>query len=193
MKYAVVIIAILVTIVTGYFYITSEYGVSLVPSNPASRTLVNFTFEDGMQGWSPISNVKVLHETDVVHSGKYALQVKGDSPIGVWAVATSKHVQLKNNTPYRFSGWIKVDSISSADASPKIYLKVGMYLDHKWYRNFYSKEYDLGHLGSWEYVSADFRSPEEGSVDFNVNVDKRTSTKDVYLISYIDDLRIETL
>lgn len=155
--------------------------------------LAEFTFEDGTQKWIGRKGVKFSQDTSQNHGGNAGLKIAGTSGKGEWDFAESPKFNLVPGKHYKFSGWMKVDSIKPADPKTYCWLKVGIYKDNQWKKNVISNNYDLTKKGEWQLLSAEFDAPADNNLTGNFTIDKRPQDKDITATIFVDDIKIEQI
>lgn len=151
-----------------------------------------FNFEEGTQKWYPKKGVKLSQTTIQPHQGKASLKVTGTAAKGEWDFAQSPKFNLVPGKHYKFSGWMKIDSINPADSKTYVWLRVSLLKDKQWLKNVISRNYNLKKKGEWQLLTAEFDAPE-GATTGMFNVDKRPETKDITATICIDDIKIEQM
>lgn len=158
---------------------------STVPSAPVSS--ISYNFEEGMDSWKEFGKVKISQSKDKQKDGKASMKISGTAQSGLWGFAGSKQMNVFPGKRYRFSGWMRIDSISANTS----FFKCELWNEGKWVKNIDSTVYDLKKKGEWQELTTVFDAPEGKNVTLSIAVEKRPMEKDVQAILYIDNIKIE--
>ena len=122
---------------------------------------------------------------EIVHTGDYAARLSGTQESG-YSYASSIKIPIKPNKQYTLRGWLRVDSLEPADSAPGF--KCGIYQDKKWLTNFFTPQYNLSKLGTWQELTCTFTVPEKATAGL-IALEKRT-TEAMTATLYIDDVEL---
>jgi len=153
------------------------------------HTSFTHDFERGIRGWKKFGCMTVSHDMHTHHAGMASLKMEGTLPAGLWSFTESKKIRIRPGVRYRFSGWMRIDSISENSSL----FKCALWSPDKWIRNIDSTWYDMNKKGQWQQLTAEFEAPEETELLLSFFVEKRPAEKDVTATIYIDDLSIKTV
>jgi hypothetical protein len=153
-------------------------------------------FQDGFEdesgpAWRGSPGVTASVAADVAHQGAKALRVAGTSK-DTWNYAT---VRLPGGVPagsrVRLSGWLRVDELKGSRREP--YLKIGINdANNAWITNLGTSAYDLGALGTWQYLQGAGEIPANaGSVD--IAIERGEPDPEITVDLRLDDVQIEVL
>jgi hypothetical protein len=90
---------------------------------------------------------------------------------------------------YRFSAWMRIDSISGNMP----FFKLAMYTDGQWFENSMTPPYDSTNIGRWQNIIFDFIAPSDRKTEINFAVEKRPFKDSVYVDMNIDDISLEII
>jgi hypothetical protein len=162
------------------------------PSSTAPASAKEFTFEDGIGGWKPVSKtIKIEAAADKVHGGKGSLKISGSTGASAWNFAGSPKFALESGKKYRLSGWMMVEATSDPKYAP--FLKCAINEGPKWLSNANTKKYNLSKLNEWQELSAEFTAPAGQGLEGYFAIEKGTNKADIKATIYIDDLKLEAL
>ena len=144
----------------------------------------NTGFETRPYSWRGVGMTLQVQD-EIAHAGTYAAQLSGTQESG-YSYASSVKIPINPNKQYTLRGWLRVDSLEPADSAPGF--KCGVYQDKKWLTNFFTPQYDLSKLGTWQELTCTFTVPENATAGL-IALEKRT-TEAVTATLYIDDVEL---
>ena len=141
-------------------------------------------FEDRPCSWKGQGLALRLQE-EVVHSGRYAARLSGTQSRG-YSYASSVKVPIEPGRRYAVRGWLRVDALEPGDFAPCF--KCGVYKEREWVTNFFTPQYDLSKLGTWQELKCTFTAPDNATSG-RIALEKRT-TEAVTATLYFDDVEL---
>lgn len=141
-------------------------------------------FEDRPCPWRGQGMTLRLQE-EIVHGGRYAAELTGTQSKG-YSYASSVRVPLEPGKQYTVRGWLRVDAVDPGNFAPCF--KCGINEDKKWLTNFFTPQYDLSKLGTWQELTCTFTAPDNATSG-HIALEKRT-TEAVTGKLYIDDVEL---
>ena len=144
----------------------------------------NTGFEDRPCSWRGQGIALQLHE-ETVHSGRSAARLSGTQREG-YSYASSVKIPIEPSKRYTVRGWLRVDALEPDRFAPCF--KCGVYKDKKWVTNFFTPQYDLSKLGTWQKLECTFTVPDDATSGL-ISLEKRT-TGAVTATLYIDDVEL---
>jgi hypothetical protein len=165
--------------------------------SPALATLPtlmpNPDFEEGVTGWNCRTGFVVEPTTQVVHGGRMAGRVSGSGKGQNEYLVTRYEcgppweiMSLQPGRKYRLSAWLRIDEITPGTPAPN--LRCALRSKGRTRDAFQSTAYDLGKLGTWQCLKAEFTAPdytESAYVAVNMNTKEQ-----VAIVMYVDDLNL---
>ncbi len=147
-------------------------------------------FESGESAWSTSEGMSAKIDADA-HAGKHALLVGGAEAGKSWNYAARRGLPLLPASRYRFSCWMKVDSISDPTLPP--YVKVGVNdAANKWLTNCNSSKYDVTRLGTWQALSGIVETGATAATG-SFAIEKGVLEAKVEAVIHLDDVELELL
>ncbi|MGE5531507.1 MAG: carbohydrate binding domain-containing protein, partial [Bacteroidota bacterium] len=153
----------------------------------------NPDFEEGVTGWNCRTGFKVEPSTDVFHGGRMAARVSGTGKGQNEYLVTRYEcgppweiMSLQPGKKYRLSAWLRVDEITPGTPAPN--LRCAMRGNGRTRDAFQTTAYDLGKLGTWQRLTADFTAPDYTTSAY-VAVNMNTKEQ-VAVVMYVDDINL---
>ncbi len=161
-------------------------------ATPASSGVV---YEEGFEGaapaWGASSGITATVDSATAHAGKASLLVTGKMGVGWNYAAFRLPKPLLPGAKYRLSGWMRVDNFAGIPTAP--YLKIGVNAaDGHWITNYTTNAYDLGKLGTWQYLEGVVECPADGATG-DLCIEKGQLDGDAALTLHLDDLKLQLL
>ena len=152
---------------------------------PAVPVMV-FNFENNIQGWHSSGGTHLALDKTKQYAGHTSLKITGTGQAGSWSFAQSGKIHLSPGKHYRLTGWMLIDSISSATS----FFKCEIWKGEQWLKNYVSNEYKIRNKGLWRELKADFIAPEGKNITLSLAVEKRPFEKEVGAVIYIDEIKL---
>ena len=145
----------------------------------------NTGFEESKHFWRGAGGMTLTVQDEVVHAGRQAAKLTGTQANG-FSFASAVRVPLEAGRRYRIRGWLRVDALDPPTHAPCFKCQVDH--DRQYLTNFFTKQYDLTKLGTWQLLETTFTAPKDGNTG-NLALEKRT-TKPVAATIYVDDVEL---
>ena len=174
---------------SGGFYDMGE--VKAEKGEGTTATAYEEGFETGTAGWTAAAGLTARPDADA-HTGKGGLLITGTQSGNAWNyVSVNLKAPLLPASRYRFSCWMKVDSLGAARKPP--YLKIGLSdAAGKWITNAQTNTYDLGKPGTWQLLEGYAETTPE-TAGGHLAIEKGSLEAKITATLRIDDVKVELL